>query len=121
MPKNYRIKEWHEVKEAYILKYTDKSRNQTNLKPNGRQQAAGRLFLVVVVPDTVQSFPATLSLFGSEILFFLSAVAVTVPTVAVTVTTVAMTVSTVAVTVTSMAVSMVMVMMAILTTSNYVK
>ena len=107
MPKNYRIKEWHEVKEAYILKYTDKSRNQTNLKPNGRQQAAGRLFLVVVVPDTVQSFPATLSLFGSEILFFLSAVAVTVPTVAVTVTT--------------MAVSMVMVMMAILTTSNYVK
>ena len=114
MPENFRIKEWPEVQDAYISKYTDKSRNQTNLKPNGRQQAAGPLLLVVVVPDTVQSFPATLSLFGSEILFFLSAVAVTV-------TTVAMTVSTVAVTVTSMAVSMVMVMMAILTTSNYMK
>ena len=121
MPENFRIKEWPEVQDAYISKYTDKSRNQTNLKPNGRQQAAGPLLLVVVVPDTVQSFPATLSLFGSEILFSLSAVAVTVTTVAMTMSTVAVTVSTVAVTVTSMAVSMVMVMMAILTTSNYMK
>ena len=95
----------------YLTTLTYKIESGTNLEPNRRQQASNFLFLLVVVPDAVESLPAALALFWTEILFMLPAVAVTVATVAMTVAAVTVTMAAVTVTM--------MVMITFLATRNW--